>query len=140
MEQVKHVRGKKRAGLLYEKAVLEALEERFGPLFSPKPWLAFRRPIGEWHWCQPDGLLFDPQAGLLTIVEVKYTHTPRAYFQLWEMYKPVLERLFPVTLWRYRLIEICKKYTVIPFPGPFRIMTELNDEIGNETGVYVWTP
>jgi hypothetical protein len=42
----------------------------------PSPWFYFKAVGSEKvRWCQPDGLLFDFQSGLITIVEVKLQHT-----------------------------------------------------------------
>jgi hypothetical protein len=92
------------------------------------------------RWCQPDGLHLDPRRGILTILEVKYQHTPDAWFQLRELYAPVVSRAFGPE-WDVALVEVVKWYDpatqfpekVIMCPDPLSAPT-------GRIGVHIWSP
>lgn len=85
--------GARRRGELYEQRVHQDLEARYG-CFVASMWFHFSDSEGS-KWCQPDGLLFDPWRGRITICEVKYQHTPKGYEQLFDIYEPVVKAAFP---------------------------------------------
>lgn len=100
----------------YEKKVQEFLGQLYGDRYLANPWLKFFSD-GRWRWCQPDGLLLDPRKGRITIVEVKYQHTPDAWWQVRQLYQPVLEAMFPAKLWAFDACEVVRWYepwTVFP--------------------------
>lgn len=94
-------------GIRYEKAVQAYLSDLYGLDYLPSPWIKFGP--GQ-RYCQPDGLLFQPEAGRITIVEVKYQHTPLAWWQLLQLYAPVVAKLFPKQLWKLDVCEVVKWY------------------------------
>lgn len=99
----KRATGRRAQGIRYEKLVQAHLTEA-EPCYLDSPWLRFLDADG-WHWCQPDGIHFDFSRGIITIVEVKYQHTPDAWVQLLELYGPVLQCIFPASLWTFRYLE-----------------------------------
>lgn len=131
--------GRRLQGVRYEKLVQEYLHGLYGDCYIPNPWLKFFTG-GAWRWCQPDGILFDFKRGILTIVEVKYQHTSDAWWQVRQLYQPVLEHLFPTRLWQYQFCEIVKWYDPATlFPEP----TVLAAEPGMRHSafkVHIWHP
>jgi len=108
--------GRRLQGIRYEHAVHEYLGFRYGNFYLPSPWLKFFAE-GKWRWCQPDGLLFRPDAGRIIIVECKYQHTADAWWQVRHLYQPVLEHMLPRTLWTYEVCEVVKWYDpAVVFP------------------------
>lgn len=105
----KRYTGRRLEGVRYEKKVHEHMELLYGDRYVPNPWLKFFSE-GKWRWCQPDALLLDVARGRLTIVEVKYQHTSDAWWQVRQLYQPVLEQIFPRNLWEYDACEIVKWY------------------------------
>ena len=103
----KRKRGIRRRGILYERSCHGMLQTAFGDAYVPSPWLRFYGD-GRLRWAQPDGILFDPEAGRLTIIEVKYSHTEQAWNQLHQLYSPLMARLLPD--WPIALVEIVKWY------------------------------
>jgi len=105
-------------GIRYEKKVQKYLLEQFEDFYLPSPWLHFREEGQEdFRWAQPDGLLIDGIKGIINIVEIKYSHTADAWWQVRRLYLPVLQKLFPPTLWRYEALEVVKWYdsdTIFP--------------------------
>lgn len=96
------------AGLRYELAVHRALLRDF-TTYLPAPWISYTLH-GRRIWCQPDGLLFNPNDGIITIVEIKLHHTDDAFDQLINRYLPLVQAFFPPRLWRYRICEVCRWY------------------------------
>ena len=95
-------KGRRRKGLLYEQKVKEHLAAEYGNSFCPGPWLKFGPPE---RWCQPDGLIILPNEKL-AIVEIKLQHTAQAWWQLFQLYEPVVERAYPE--FRVRCVEVVK--------------------------------
>ncbi len=74
-------RGKKAAGLRYERDLAKAVGGVHGQ------WFEFQDSRGH-GWCQPD--LFFERDGVVFVLEAKYTWTEAGYRQLECLYKPVL--------------------------------------------------
>lgn len=78
-------------------------------------WLRFWDDDGE-KFCQPDGLLVNPWRGLISIIEIKYSHCPEAYDQLFRTYAPVIRAIFG-GLYRIACVEVVKWFdpaTLVP--------------------------
>ncbi len=113
-------RGRKRQGLIYEKKVHEELELLYGSSYIPSLWLEYETLNDDYlHRCQPDGLLFDFHNGRIIVIEVKLKHTEQAYWQLRNLYLPVLGLLFPPNLWKLIPCEVVKWFDPsVAFPVP----------------------
>lgn len=130
--------GSRAAGIRYEKRV-QAHLLALSPLYLDSPWLRYCDETG-WHWCQPDGIHLDFNAGVLTIVEVKYQHTPDAWRQMEELYAPVLRVLFPPSLWQFRFLEVVKWYDpAVRCPNPVR-MAATPFKHQHLRSVHIWKP
>lgn len=132
--------GRRKLGRIYEAAVQSRLLEEF-PFYVDGPWIKFGES-GAVRWCQPDGILFDFESGTVTVVEVKLAHTSAAWWQLRKLYIPVLKRIFPTSLWKYRAVEIVKFFDCdTNFPEPIRLLKNLREGQSldhNEMGVFIW--
>lgn len=84
------------------------------PNYIPSPFFQYYE---KWKpkWCQPDGLYFDFTQLTITIVEVKLTHTVRAWWQCRHLYEPVISRAFG-TAWNVKSLEVVK---YIDYSEPF---------------------
>ena len=124
----------KRLGIAYERAVGRALSDEW----ALGVWFRFGDSDGV-HWCQPDGLHLDFRRGVVTILEIKLRHTPRAWWQLRELYLPVVSRALG-RAWSYRLVELCKWYDPdTHFPGEQKLIPALLSPIPpNAVGVHIW--
>jgi hypothetical protein len=85
-------RGPKKKGLKYQRQVQEKLGTIYEGAFTPGQWFRYyvrerRKP----QFCELDGLLEFPELSLVVIVEIKLVHTAAAYFQLTNLYRPVLQ-------------------------------------------------
>lgn len=108
----------------------------------PGPWVEFiDGPSGERRWCQPDGLLIEIRRGRITVLEAKYTHTELAYYQLFDLYIPVMQSLFPRALWTFVGCEICARYdpaTIVP--AKVVLCRNLVDLSPKDFSVHIWSP
>lgn len=80
-------RGRKAAGLRYERALARALPEA-----THGQWFWFQDAFGPGH-CQTDLLIPGP-GGAIVVLEAKYTWTQAGHEQIARLYKPVLERAY----------------------------------------------
>jgi hypothetical protein len=68
----------------------------YGENYLESPWFEyhFRRDsaTSQFKHCQPDGILFVPDSNKIVIVEIKRTHCIDAYYQLFELYLPVVKK------------------------------------------------
>jgi hypothetical protein len=55
-------------------------------------------------------LFVDVAQGLVTIIEVKFAHTPDAYFQLIDKYIPIVSRFLAGGDWRIAVCEVVRWY------------------------------
>jgi len=138
----KHKRGVRRQGVLYEDKVQSHLLGQYPQGYIASPWIRYRDANhNEEKWCQPDGILVDLRRGKITIVEVKLRHTDHAWFQLHELYYPVLRRVFKGGSWDFRFVEVVRWYDPsIPFPGRHYLRPRVDLARENETCVVIWTP
>lgn len=129
-----------RAGIAYEKKVLAMLSERFGLFLSHLPF-RFTAEFGT-ERCIPDGIILSPgDRSLLTVVEVKHRHTADAWFQLKQLYLPVVRAAFPRH--RIQLLEICKCYDpAVNLPEEQELVEDLVKYVvegGHSLAVYSWS-
>lgn len=139
----KATRGAKAVGVRYEKKVAEyvqGLAERVpegAALFGP--WLEFYSD-GRRRYCQPDIVFLDPANAQGICIEVKYRHCAEAWFQLWRLYVPVLEKLYPRVSWG--CCEIVKWFdpeTAWP-EAPSFTETPLAIPRRDLTAIHIWNP
>lgn len=134
--------GRRLAGIKYERRVHEHMLKAYDT-YIPGPWAYFLGADGV-RWCQVDGLMVDVEAGIITIVEIKYQHTTDAWWQVRKLYEPVLAAIFPPELWSFRMLEIVKWFDpAVPWPEPFRLLEHperITTLPANTTGVHIWNP
>lgn len=99
--------GRKAQGIRYERKVHDWLRDRYSIYFDSQ-WFRFFAGAAL-RWCQCDGLIIDPHSGRITIVEVKYQHTFDAWYQLFELYLPVVQVAFG-PMWTVSCCEVVKWY------------------------------
>lgn len=116
---VKPVRltGKLKAGLDYEAEVHSHFTQLYGDAYTGGPWLKFIGKSEKMRWCQPDGWLIDLQRNRITVIECKYKHISRSWWQLHRLYLPVIQHLFGPE-WEYCVVEVSKWCDpATPYPG-----------------------
>jgi hypothetical protein len=132
----KNVRGAKRAGIKYERD-FSLMMSNSHPTYFPSQWVHFENETG-WHWCQVDGILALPDAGILLVFECKLKHTYRSFYQLHDLYLPVLQFVFPHL--KLVPITVVRHYDpAIYYPAKVKLMQDLHDyPSANQIGVYLW--
>lgn len=131
--------GRRAEGVRYEAAVQAYLTDQYGPNYLAGPWIKFMDQ-GRLRWCQPDGLLFDCPRGSITIVEVKYQHTPDAWWQVRHLYGVVLASMFPADCWSFSACEVVKWYDpAISFPERV-VLARTVDMATPFFKVHIWKP
>lgn len=128
-------------GVQYERRVHLHLHVSSGPdeLYLPGPWIRFICANEQKsRWCQPDGLLFNFASGLLTIVEMKYSHTADSWWWMQKLYLPVVRSLFPAKLWTFRRCEIVHTFDPgVRFPEPLVRISRLEELDPKRFGVLI---
>lgn len=127
--------GAQKEGLRYEQRVHDVLSAIYGTHYRPTPSILFR-DISGMRRAIPDGLL--RIENLCVLIEVKLTHTERAYWQLKRLYEPLLTRLVvPGT--RIVCVELCRSYDpAVSFPGPHVVIDSLHRAPFDAVGVLQW--
>lgn len=91
-------RGRFAVGMRYEREAKEWLSlfalGRADLVYQDGPWLEYADETGK-RWCQPDALLVNAAKRTCTILEIKYSHTSDAWYQLKQLYLPVLRVAMP---------------------------------------------
>lgn len=133
----KKLRGRFKAGKDYETQAFEELARRYPNEFQIAPWIKFVDSRGE-RWCEPDGLLHFRDT--VVIVEVKIKHSARAWFQLFEVYLPLIKFLHPDK--RVTCVEFtqwCDPAT--PYPGQYHLCPNLKvTQDPPYTNIHIWRP
>lgn len=107
--------GAKAQGKAYERALVRSLLKQAlpnGTRVLYNTWIEFWDSSGH-HFAQPDILLCSQDQ--VICLECKLTQNPFAFDQLWYLYKPLLEKLWPRR--RLYLAQVCKTLRVSPGPG-----------------------
>lgn len=134
-------KGKRRAGLIYEDKAITYLGEK-SDFFFPGPWLAFTaRGSQRVRWCQPDGIIFDFVQGRITIVEVKLRHTVQAWWQLRQLYEPVVRKLFEAAEAKFSVLEVTQSIDPhLAFPEHFHFARDPAAVRDGAFGVHIYNP
>lgn len=115
--------GVRQAGICFERKVGKLLEKVFGIQVVHNPWIEYEDVVSGVRSCCPDYLIIDVMKGVVTVVECKLSHTPSAWYQLNEVYFPVIQALFPG--WVIRGLEVCKNYVRVNYPAEIQFVYDL---------------
>lgn len=130
--------GAKARGMSYERKVQSWLLELFHDSYLPSPWFSFindRSP--KLRFCQPDGLLFDPWRGICTLVEVKLKHTPLAWWQMRQLYAPVVQAALGAK-WTIHTVEVVRWFDPsVATPQRPRLRSRILDAAAGEFAVHI---
>jgi hypothetical protein len=131
--------GARGRGIRYEAKGHDYLDGLAKGMYVPGPWFRYINIAGGHYWCQPDGLIFDFNRGIITIVEFKLKHTSDAWWQTRKLYEPVVSHVFGKTLWRYTIVEIVKWFDKeVPFPETFNMARSPFDLTVGSFNVHIW--
>jgi hypothetical protein len=125
--------------LIYEARAGAYLENRFAEAFRRGPWVIFADDSGRERWCQPDGFIADPIATRIIVTEIKLRHCSEAYYQLFDLYLPVVRSLYPG--WRVAGLEVCRWFDpATATPAPVRLRENPFDAVDGAFNVHIWSP
>lgn len=130
-------------GVRYERKAQNYLTE-LTDYYIQSPWFKFySRGAARALYCCPDGLLVNPSRGVITIVEIKLKHTADAWWQVRNLYEPVVRHFFqtPAFDWRYAFCEVVKFLDPsTTFPEDYSMVPDPDTIVPNRWGVHVWRP
>lgn len=140
----KKSRGARGRGLRYEQSVHRHLKALYGEFFRAGPWFkywvpSFTKPL----WAQPDGLLFDFYKQQCVIIEIKYNHTPDAYFQMFDKYVPLVDMFLnkPTRHWTLCCCEVVYWYDkMVAYPKEITLHRHIHETRSGEVGVHICRP
>ena len=134
--------GRFAVGIRYEREVQDYLSllalGRAELEYFASPWIEFFDKHGK-RWCQPDAVLLQKNTKVGIVVEVKYQHCSDAWFQLKELYAPVLRCIFPgvtfglveIVHWHDPLTKFPERYDFTPDPFSVRHANRISVHIYN---------
>lgn len=127
--------------MLYEQKVHRALAEMYDAKYLPSPWIKFQNDYGV-RWCQLDSILFLPEESAVVVVEAKLQHTPKAYFQIEDLYLPLIRQILQPHGWTdFRACEVVRWYDpAIVFPVEPVLRKTVDSVKPGEFGVHILTP
>ena len=128
--------GRISAGLKYETSVHKKLERKYGPSYVAGPWYCYKHSGEERRkYCQLDGVL-DRGLKRFALLEIKYSHCPESYFQLTNLYLPIMRFLWPG--YSFSLIEVVKWYDpAVVFPVPITLLPKLHEAHAENFSVHI---
>lgn len=125
-----------RLGLAYEQKVIDVLSAIYADKFMHSVPLLFEDRHGL-HRCIPDAVLRLDDVSIV-IIEVKLTHTARAWWQLERLYLPVIRQMVGPHARIYRA-EICRSYDPgVAYPGPHTLVNSLHKLPRDAVGILQW--
>ena len=124
-----------RAGINYERKIHDILSAIYGARYRISPSILFQDRSGL-RRAIPDGILEIERT--LVIIEVKLTHTEKAWWQLEGLYKPLVTALSGSGT-SIRTCEITRSYDpVVQFPAPHILVESLHRLPESCVGVLQW--
>lgn len=116
------VTSSQKAGLRYERRVLDVLSAIYEKAFTPSPMIVYEQH-GERRRAIPDGVLRIDES--VVIVEVKLAHTAGAWTQLMDLYVPLISMIEPRA--HLRPVEVCRSYDpAVVLPGSHELIESLH--------------
>ena len=124
----------------YEAKAQEYFSDLYEEYYLPSPWIRFKEAGNDKiRWCQPDGLLFSPFTGKVTLIEFKLQHTAEAYWQTKYLYLPVISYLWPPAIWRYSIVEVVRWFDAdTAFPERVQMLPDVLAADTKGIGVHIW--
>lgn len=128
-------------GINYERKAIRVMDEAYAERFLAHPWFFYRdRDDARGRWCQPDGLLILPEKAKIVICEIKLRHVADAYFQLFDLYLPVVKMSFG-SEWEFACCEIVRWYDPAePVPQKAHLCKEVKTASPGEFAVNILKP
>lgn len=125
-------------GVRYERKAQQFLFHFCKGSYTATPWFCYNLPDNShWKYCQPDGLFFDFNRNLIVIVEIKRSHTRQAWFQLRNLYEPVVRCTFG-SAWQYAVCEVTSFFNPTErFPEKLHFVSHFSALQPEQFGLFV---
>lgn len=119
-----------RKGMRYERMIKSLFSQAFRESYCHGQWIEFWER-GIKRWCQIDGIWVDRERKILTIFEIKYRHTIKAWWQLRRLYSPILWRYLQELGEKEFKVAICEVVKVfdpsVEFPEKVTLISSIEE-------------
>jgi len=124
-----------KAGLAYEKKAVAYLRGLFPDLIVGQ-WFKFSDGR-DTRFCQADAIHFDGETAAIFEIKIRWTAT--AWWQLHELYLPIVVAAYQPK--RVRLVCVTRSFDpAIPVPGRIEFADNLKDVDAAGVAVHIWRP
>lgn len=142
------MKGKRHEGMLYEVKAQEYIQETVEEekisnkelSYLRSPWITFKSngdTQNQLRFCQPDGVLIDLAKKHITMIEIKLQHTSDAWWQLRELYEPVLRHIYQG--FTFSAVEVVRWLDPhVAFPEIFHFAPSVLGVRKNSFGVHIF--
>lgn len=131
---------RQKIGLRYEHRIQCQLQEQFELRYIPSQWWKYHDGQ-RIRYCQFDGLLLNDEQRTVTIVEIKYSHTSDAYWQLENVYVPVLRAFLKASPWLVATCEVVKWFDgTLHYPRQPTLVSGLDNCRPGNFSVHIMSP
>lgn len=121
----------------YERKVHRNFEEKYGAFYIPGQWWEYKSEERV-RYCQTDGILLRNSDRVFLLVECKYSHTSAAFWQLENLYVPVLRTFLKDSDWRVATCEVVKWFDpAVTNPRRITMRASLEDVRTGEYAVHI---
>lgn len=120
------------------------LEGQLGENVLLGPWLRFASSVNsKLTFCQPDAVYVDRDLLRCTVFEIKLKHTSDAWWQVRQLYIPVLRAILPPSF-TFHAVELVKWYDPhTAFPEKFRYLESIDQkhlaQLGEDFNLHIWS-
>lgn len=140
---LQHRRDKKKSpaqklGLQYERRALKMLQGELPFEICPHPTFRFNSGARLSQFAIPDAIYIE--GSVLTVFEIKLSHSADAWHQLNSLYKPIIQKAYPHI--HINLCEICRNYDrSIKLPRVEFVdnLTCFVSTPSDRFGIYIWS-
>lgn len=120
-------KGKRAEGLRFQRKIEQHISALYPRNLQIGPWIVFNTPQQHSRYCQPDIVITDGITNKVIVIETKLRHTPTAWWQLEQLYVPVLQTIYRKS--KIVKIEVCRWFDPhTSFPVRFEIIDDLKPE------------
>lgn len=116
---------RQRQGISYERLVHSKLQDQHGLNYIAGQWWRYSTG-GRVRFCQTDGILLVPEKRMLVLIEVKYSHTVDAFWQLENLYVPILKKFLQQSNYVLATVEVVKWFDpAVRYPRQPRLLEHI---------------
>jgi len=138
--KAKRTKGPKRAGLIYQTAASEHLLSLFPSNSTFGQWFRYRlKDAPRDYYCQIDAHLVDYDKKKIVVIEIKLRHCVDAYYQLFELYLPILRKYYGEEF-TYSCVELVSSFDKnAVMPQTPRLCKNIADSHPKDFSVHIWS-